>query len=563
MPTYVQHQVFNQLHDVFNAEAIWQAPGLALFSRKPTLRDLLERNPREHKGRAATRCFSHITLTLPQDEVDDDYHLTRGAKARELAQTLRELHQKDFGDLLCGEEIRYQVLGDDALSPGQIGIKFGHAVYLPAPEDTLQYQITSSTDSVVWKPVCPIFSRQRLALISGDAKLASFQAPGWPFAADAAILLINDGPGSALQVQVRPKEAFDCRLDAQKGYYVITAKGNHGANAARPARLLLKLTRLGAARASAAASGAQQLGSARSQGARSAQPPSMSAQITAPAPMPTPAASIPALQGIWKNRPNANADGATRHDSDQTALPVARRASAPRSPEQDNDLTYAPLAQQRFQVRLVALALPRLASYRQTGVEALEIGFTRTLGVANTQVRDALAISFEVNAADDIFACTAAGRQQITVPASFAPVDAQEIRLLACPAELAERYRAILCLPHPLSMALASGGRYGFGRGMPTLAALRLLDSPHFLVRAADADIASADRIGLSRHAFSFAATPDGFAITREATTQALYHLDQNLQFVAKIEADQAAAAYALPSGHHLVAGHYVLRFDA
>jgi hypothetical protein len=72
----------------FNAEAIWQAPGLALFSRRPLLRDLLERSPREHRGRAATRCFSHVTLMLPQEEVDDDYHLTRGARARDLAQTL-------------------------------------------------------------------------------------------------------------------------------------------------------------------------------------------------------------------------------------------------------------------------------------------------------------------------------------------------------------------------------------------------------------------------------------------------------------------------------------------
>jgi hypothetical protein len=29
-----------------------------------------------------------VTLMLPQEEVDDDYHLTRGARARDLAQTL-------------------------------------------------------------------------------------------------------------------------------------------------------------------------------------------------------------------------------------------------------------------------------------------------------------------------------------------------------------------------------------------------------------------------------------------------------------------------------------------
>ncbi|MDB5950508.1 MAG: hypothetical protein JWR65_2363, partial [Massilia sp.] len=109
MPVYVQHELLGKLPDVFNAEALWQAPGLALFSRKPLLRDLLERSPREHRGRAATRCFSHVTLMLPQDDVDDDRHLTRGARVRDLAQSLAALHQKDFGDLLGADEVRYDV----------------------------------------------------------------------------------------------------------------------------------------------------------------------------------------------------------------------------------------------------------------------------------------------------------------------------------------------------------------------------------------------------------------------------------------------------------------------
>ena len=40
MPVYVQHEILNRVSDVFNAEALWQAPGLALFNRRPLLRDL-------------------------------------------------------------------------------------------------------------------------------------------------------------------------------------------------------------------------------------------------------------------------------------------------------------------------------------------------------------------------------------------------------------------------------------------------------------------------------------------------------------------------------------------
>src|SRR4051812_27569589 len=173
MPIYVQHEVLGRIPDVFNAEAIWQAPGLALFSRRPLLRDLLERTPREHKGRAATRCFSHVTLMLPQDEVDDDRHLTRGARVRDLAQSLAALHQKDFGDLLGKDEVRYHVVGTETLEPGEVQVKFGHAVYLPAPGEQVLHTVSASRDSAVWKQVCPIYPNQRLVLLGHDARTAT------------------------------------------------------------------------------------------------------------------------------------------------------------------------------------------------------------------------------------------------------------------------------------------------------------------------------------------------------------------------------------------------------
>jgi hypothetical protein len=42
-PAYVQREVLAGIADVFDADAIWQAPGLALFARRALLRDLLER----------------------------------------------------------------------------------------------------------------------------------------------------------------------------------------------------------------------------------------------------------------------------------------------------------------------------------------------------------------------------------------------------------------------------------------------------------------------------------------------------------------------------------------
>jgi hypothetical protein len=524
MPVYVQHEALGKVPDVFNAEALWQAPGLALFARRPLLRDLLERSPREQRGRAATRCFSHVTLLLPQDDVDDDRHLTRGARVRDLAASLAALHQKDFGDLLGEDQVRYDVVGADTLEAGQVEVRFGHAVYLPAADEPVLYRIATSTDSAIWHSGAPIHRDQRLALVAG--------------AGAATVLLINDAPETALEVQVRPKNAYECHYDALGGYYVIRSKPGLAPGA--PVRLLLKVTRVGT--------------------------PAM-------APVAAPAQAMAKSAAVWKTR--ARVDTAPPvAAAEMTALPASVPPSSRVAPAcdladelavapADNgvDATYAPLARQR--VSLAALALPRLSRYRDTGALCLEIGFDEQLAPAAAGVEPV--ISFAVDAADELVALTRAGRERVNAPASFTPVDGASIGLASVAAPMAERYRALLVLPpRPASagVAVPPGARFVFGRGAPMLASLRVLDGARFVrhaAGAADAD-ASADRIGLSRTAFSFEATASGYQIGRLSATQALYHLDEQLDFVAALAGD---GPYLLPPGHHLVAGHYVLRFDA
>lgn len=523
MPVYVQHEVLGKVQDVFNADALWQAPGLALFARRPLLRDLLERSPREQRGRAATRCFSHVTLVLPQDEVDDDRHLTRGARVRDLAQSLAALHQKDFGDLLGGDEVRYHVLGSDALDPGQVQVKFGHAVYLPAPGEQVQYTVTASRDSAIWQPVCAIYPNQRLTLVGLDPANATFAVPGWPFGPDGGLLLVNDGPDALLELQVRPKDSFDCRFDAANGYYVLRGKG------ASAQRLLLKISRSGAA--------------VRPQ-------PAPATTTTAPS---APPQRSPA---VWKART------VTPPAADLTAMPQAAPAPladpAPRF-EPELDATYAPVA--RHRITLAALALPRLSRYRETGAQAFEVGLNAQL-LPCAPGKENL-IHFAVDDADELHAITPAGRQRIAVPSQFSPLDNASIRLLAVQQQLAERYSALLVLPQGPSQPAAAGTRLTFGRGMPSLGALRVLDTPQFVRQADGAPAASADRLGLSRNAFSWEASGDGLRVVRLAPTQALYHLDDELTLVAQIETATQDQPYLIPSRHHLVAGHYVLRFDA
>jgi hypothetical protein len=253
---------------------------------------------------------------------------------------------------------------------------------------------------------------------------------------------------------------------------------------------------------------------------------------------------------VWKPR--------AAPDPELTAVPLAR-TPAPRPDGVEQDATYAPV--QRRRVALAALALPRLSRYRETGAQVLEIGLNRAF-VPSAQAADAV-IGFAVDDQDLLHAITPAGRERITAPASFSPVDGTQLELAACAPALADRYCALLMLPQPPALPVAPGARFTFGRGAAMLAALRVLDSPHFLRNAAGTPPSSADRLGLSRDAFSFEAAPDGWLIARQSPTQALYHLDEHLAFVAAIDAATPELPYRLPAGHHLVAGHYVLRFDA
>ncbi|WP_313703506.1 hypothetical protein [Massilia sp.] len=527
MPVYVQHESLGKVSDVFNAEALWQAPGLALFARRPLLRDLLERAPREQRGRAATRCFSHVTLVLPQDEVDDDRHLTRGARVRDLAQTLQSLHQKDFGDLLGADEVRYHVIGSEQLEPGQVEVKFGHALYLPAPGEQVLYSVSVSRDSAIWETVCPVYPGQRLTVLGHDAASSTHAVPGWPFALDGAILLINDGPDAPVEVQVRPKDAFECSFDAAGGYYAIRAR--RGDATGGSARLLLRIARQGAA--------------------------AMPAQHFAPAPTPaTPphqsgAAPAPGrAPAVWKSRTR------TLDDAELTATPALSRAR----PQAAGEATFAPVARQR--VALAALALPRMSRYRETGARLLEFGLDHQF-VVGAPAGESL-IGFAVDEADEVYAVGAGGRQRIAVPNRFAPLDGVELRVLAPAPALADRYSALVCLPQAPALPVPGGARIAFGRGTPALAALRVFEAAS-LSGADGVDAGSPDRLGLSRNAFSFEAGPEGWRVARLSPTQALYHLDERFAFVAALDGATAETPYLVPAGHHLVAGHYVLRIEA
>ncbi len=561
MPTYLHHFILDDVADVFDASALWHAPGLPLFARKVQLRDLLERHPRLQKGRAISSCFSHVRLLLPSMLLDDDDHLFRSCHTQQLIASLRELHQRDFANLLDGQEVRYAVQADASLGPQQIGIQFGHALYLPAKQEAAQYQLQVSSDSVVWQEIGLLYPQQRLCLLGDGASEHSVAVLHWPAALAGALLLINDGPGCVLQLRVRPQAAFDLRFD--ESYYVLTALGNRaGVEVGQARRLLLKV----------------QAVAKEVQAVPSIKPPApkQAAQVW----QVRPSASNPAPNNVgWATRPpipmvNENASvelvrekGGPKNLEKSKAVggsPTLRKTTItssdtayPCAPVVNADLTYVAIAAPKpsSHLRLVALALPRLSRYPQAGVSRLEFGFGKDM---QWQCGAGAALQFSLDALDHLQVRTKAGQQAVPLPAHFEPVAGQVLDVLPVEAAMQELYAACLRLPANacgIQAPIPAHGRLAFGRNVAQLSHLRVLDRAA-VNDAPQADKLSADRIGLSRVAFSMAVDGQGFQIWRESEGQALFHLDQDLKLVQAI----ATPEYLLPNGHHIVAGHYVLQ---
>ncbi len=518
MPTYVHYQVLNQISDIFNPASIWQTPGFALFSRRSTLRDLLERHPREQRAGNISRCFSHVCLSLPQEALEDDEHLARGSRARELLEGLQSRHQRDFGDLLEGVKVRYAITADASLAADQIGIKFGHAVYLPDPEEAMQGRLSYSQDRLIWHPLCPLYPEQRLVQFGEDSQHTTVAMPHWPFGNDNSLLLINDG----MQFQLRAKGKLRCEFDAEQNCYVLQHERQ---------RLYVRFEVAPGMRAA---------------GVWKARPSNASAPAFAN--KTTPAAS-PAQASLQTALPQ----------SPKATLAALAAQSSQSAQSNNGDLTYVPTGRTpSSRLCLVALALPRMDAYQQIGVKLLEIGFNRQLQICPAKQAE---LSIRIDHQNQIQIRNPNGQQNLPLPSRFCPTQKEEMHLLPCSPPMQERYTATLSLPHPISVTIPRGQQHLFGRGISAFAPLRVLDAPDFLQAQESTAAISADQLGLSRRAFRFEAAKDGLRVIREAPNQALFHLDAECEWIGNVDA--STNAYLIPNGHHLVAGNYVLRYDA
>lgn len=556
MPTYIHEFVLEQVRDVFDAQALWHAQGLALFSRRVLLRDLLARHPRQQRGRFFSHCFAHVQVFLPAAWLQEDQHLYRGAHARQLLTDLEILHRADFANFLHGEDVRYRILPAPDLQEQQVRVRFGHAVYVPAAEESAQYSLQSSSDGKHWLEQGLLYAGQRLCLLGCATQAHSLSLAAWPARLEGGLLLINEGPGSKLEWQVRQPASFEMHFDARLDCHVLRANGGPGLLLrAKPLRLQKPLPeRAGQSSLLRPAAGAISAAlDCAGQQVRN--------RVWSARPLPAPASASASVSVSGGVEPTCRPLPGTSERGMQTQGAL----------ECDTELTYLPLAAPPCPVlRVCGLLLPRLSRYQQArdaGMHSFAFGLAadgRFLAEAELPLV-ARALHLQVDAQDRVTLASRSGRSLLPLPAqawSLAAQDGQPgLEVMPVPSTMQDLYLGLVRLPQlaaAASLALAAGNSgegLVLGRGSEACRGLRVL-------ARGQEDKLCCDRLGLSRQACRVQTRPgqqNACSLQKMAQGQSLFVLDQDWQWVAEVGSEE----YLLQAGQHLVLGPYLLQLVA
>ncbi|MFN9030198.1 MAG: hypothetical protein ACK54C_06445 [Betaproteobacteria bacterium] len=548
---YVCTTVFDGVTDVFDAEALWAQP--KMFRSDPSrLRGFIERNLVLMGARQ--QAHASVILELPAVAVTDDERIFEGAKSAALARHLAELHQASFGDLLPrAEPPRYSVLPGPDLAPDQVRARIGHAIYVPASDEEVAWQVRASPDGVTWDtaPTVLLTERQRLTILGGDAQTCSHVLAGWPFGAAVALVLVNQPGKDELTLGAEPLDGlkivrrddlgcFEVRdahapLQAEARLYLRTVRQTPVTVPAAPARRVVATTAHG-----------------RPPTAPAARPPRRE-----PVGLPPAAAEEPPLLAP-DEAPSAGGDEpvagpATATDSNGTLIP---QPSLPQDAEGSNRTLLAdempddgPMAM----LELLGLAVQRPSRFRSHGVRGLRWGLDAQGNVVSPGASD-WKLRFSVDAEDRVRVATAHGERALAAGEVLPLPGGGTVKLEELPPPLNALYLGWMALPAGRAERLREGEEIAVGRDMQQLAAIKPLAGGGFV--SAEHDIAG-DRMGMSRQHFKLRVGPDGLLV-QALGRNTVEHLDTRMNRIGTIAADAPAV---LADGQYLVVSHYVWRY--
>lgn len=555
----MRHAFVLRVENVFDADRIWQSR-FALADH--LLKHLLDQH-RPMPGEPGV--FTDVWLELPAESMQFDLTRSDGSMSRKLADNLQALHRQAFAQsTAAGRAPRYQVRKNPSLKKGEVRVCFGHAVYIAEPDETRVWRIECSRNGVDWQAVHDIYADQRVALIDQEAG-------HWPFGPHHAVIALNTGAGKAVQWLAEPADSLRIVWDAGLQYCKVLQDADDAAffcirvqpltaqpPEARPAAQPL-------ARPAAAPVAAPQV-------ATVLHLPSAAPRPAAPAAQPTaagPAAAHPAARVVPPVRPPAAVPPPPGHaltQADNTPAPIALPAASPAAPASGgnpavwrnrsaDEVTLVAKPRSRIgRLSLIGLALQRVSLFGEIGIQAVQIGFDakgRVLPPGTPGVRLTVTVD-----ADDRVRVGADGHSVELATGRAVPLSAElNLQHMALP-EL-EEYLGWLKLPQPQVETLSSGRPFAFGRATPGV--LRVLAGSGF-VRAGQQQV-DGDRMGISRQHFTLEAGEGGVMLDSCVQGRRLFCLDDKFNLLAVPE--QGTGKVELRSGMHLLAGHYLLRWDA
>lgn len=498
--------------------------------------------------------FVHDSVVVEVSE--DTLTLDRragGSLGSELARTLAQHHDQDFGDKMAGgRRARYRVVPASDLSPDHVRVRLGLAVHVPEEGERVAWQLQVSHDGQAWDE-CPSFDiveRQRLSILAGDASTGTLVMADWPFDMRTGLVLLNEPGATQLELSTEPLNRLVVSRNDKANWYVLREPD---ASAQAPC-LYLRVQR---------------------QALPAIAIESSEAAVDMPIPMPAPVPPVtkvvvariepslgtgplPAMQGgVQQVAPVQPVLAAQAIDADNAPTLVATEQQIASNETGDNAPTLVanPLVRPP-QLALVGLVLQRPSLFGGQGVTGLSWGVDAKGRIVAAEQPQA-ALRFELTMQDELRLLTRSGPRVLPLGESV-PLPGGEtvLQLQALPAPMTKTAMGWLSLPPVARALLTLGEEREVGRQAEGLKVLRPLAARGHLPDLPDL---GGDCMGLSRHHASLKLTAEGLAV--KALEQAtLTHLDADMNHLATVTAQQPAL---LADGHYLALGHYLWRFTA
>jgi len=530
---YVHTLVLDGIDDPFNAAQLWHK-AIPMMGSGSRTKGFLASHP--YRIGVHDHVYAHVMIEIPPRIMASDRILAKGQQSESLIRELVKLHLTDFGKRLePGVTPRYLVRAGHDLDARSVRIRIGHTIYVPDTSEPMAWRLEGSRNGIIFEPLGDLGQMQRLTLLGAHFDTASIQIAKWPWGERHALLIVNNPEAEHLSFDAEPFESLKITQDALLGDYVIS-EGKE--------KYILRASRL-----------IPPLALGKPEIRLFPDPPKSTSRSDA--------GLLPVDVIEWESdgQNKATIIEQPRLLDPGSVMPVLQSGESSNADESQSDshqATWVGGLESSHAMKLVGLGLQRVSLYKSHGVTGMGFGFDRAGQLLpprdpRSQVR------FHIDTSDRLIVLTGDGKRQVQTGEKL-PLSAEVlVQFDAPPKEMQDTYAVLCRLPIQMADNIGADACFSVGREKPVLKTLRPLARKGYI--DADERWASADRMGLSREAFAMEVIKEGLAITQVGDNQVLYHLDEALGFVARID-KRSQPAFTLPSGHHLVAGPYVWRYE-